>query len=191
VVQALRSKLSLQDRGHTLFTVSDTIHVHAPIERCFLLSTNIQLVEKTLGMHPVGGKTEGMVVGGDRLLWGGWKFCLPQLHESLITRYEQPEFFQDTMQRGRFKRFQHDHNFIEIDGQTLLTDKLRFSMRLGWLGKKVAQYVMVPYISKLLRRRMELLKQVAESDEWRRYLPDEGNDPSCRGEAFQPGLSEA
>jgi ligand-binding SRPBCC domain-containing protein len=156
-----------------LFTVSDTIHIHAPIERCFLLSTHIELVGRTLGMRPVAGKSEGMVVGGDSLVWGGWKFGLPQVHESLITRYERPVFFQDTMRRGRFKRFQHDHHFVEIDGHTLLTDKLRFSMPLGWPGKKVGQYVVVPLMCRLLRKRLELVKRVAETEEWRRYLPEE------------------
>lgn len=153
-----------------MFTVSDTVHIDAPIDRCFLLATNIELVEQTLGMHPVAGKTEGMVVGGDRLVWKGWKFGLPQTHVSLITQYDRPDFFQDTMQRGRFKRFQHDHTFMEIDGQTLLVDKLRFSLPFWWVGKKIAKYVLVPYICRLLRRRLELLKQVAESDEWRNYL---------------------
>ena len=66
-------------------------------------------------MRPIEGKTSGLVVEDDRLLWAGWKFGLPQMHESIITKYERPTFFQDTMERGRFKRFQHDHHFY-VDG---------------------------------------------------------------------------
>jgi ligand-binding SRPBCC domain-containing protein len=159
-----------------LFTVSDSIHIHAPIERCFLLATSLELVEQVLEMRPVEGgsrKTAGLVVEGDRIKWRGWLFGLPQVHESLITRYERPSFFQDTMTRGRFKRFQHDHRFTEIDGRTLLVDKLRFSLPLGWPGKIVARYMIIPHFSVLLRRRMQLLKHVAEGMEWRRYLPEE------------------
>ena len=174
-----------------MFTVSDTVHINAPIERCFLLSTNIQLVQQTLGMHPVAGKTEGMVMGGDRLVWKGWRFGLPHTHESLITRYERPIFFQDTMQRGRFKRYQHDHSFTEIDGQTLVVDKLRFSLPFWWVGKKVAKYVLVPYLCKLLRRRLALIKQVAESDEWRHYLQEESNDSDRKDGGFDLRLSKA
>ena len=143
-----------------MFTVSDSIHIHAPIERCFLLSTSLELVEQMLEVLPVAGdlkKTSGLVVGGDRVEWHGWLFGMPQVHESLITRYERPGFFQDTMTRGRFKRFQHDHLFTEIDGHTLVVDKLRFSLPLGWPGKIVARRVLVPYLSGLLRRRMMLL----------------------------------
>ena len=158
-----------------MFTVSDSIHIHAPIERCFLLSTSLELVGQVLQMRPVEGgsrKTAGLVAEGDRIEWRGWLFGLPQVHESLITRYERPDFFQDTMVRGRFKRFQHDHRFTEIDGHTLLVDKLRFSLPLGWPGKMVARQVMIPHISGVLRRRMLLLKHVAEGREWQRYLPE-------------------
>ena len=156
-----------------LFTVSDSIHIHAPIERCFLLSTSLELLREVLEMRPVDGssrKSDGLVVEGDRIEWRGRLFGLPQMHESLTTRYERPCFLQHTMARGRFKRFQHDLRFTEIDGHTLLVDKLRFSLPLGWPGKMVARYIVVPHIAGLLRRRMLLLKRVAEGAEWQRYL---------------------
>ncbi|MBB5344815.1 SRPBCC family protein [Tunturibacter empetritectus] len=156
-----------------MFTISDSIHINAPIERCFLLSTNIELVGKTLGMKPIEGKTRGMITPGDKLLWAGWKFGFPQMHETLITRYERPMFFQDTMGRGRFKRFQHDHHLFYIDGRTVLNDKIRFTLPLSWAGRLVARAILVPYISRVLRRRLKLLKRIAESQEWRKYLPEE------------------
>jgi ligand-binding SRPBCC domain-containing protein len=161
-----------------MFTIGDSIFINAPIERCFMLSTNIELVGRTLGMKPVEGKTSGAVVGNDRLLWAGWKFGLPHLHETHITAYEPPAFFQDTMGKGRFKRYQHDHHFYEMDDRTVLNDKIRFSMPLGFVGRFVAQFVLVPYISRRLRRRLVLLKQLAESrTEWQRYVPQETRVP--------------
>jgi ligand-binding SRPBCC domain-containing protein len=152
------------------FTVSDTVHIQAPIERCFLLSTSIELVQRTLGMRPISGKTSGLVEMGDQLVWVGWKFGLPQMHETLITGYRRPDFFQDTMARGRFKTFSHDHSFTEIAGRTLLHDKVRFSMPFGFAGRLVAAKVLVPHIARLMQRRFQLLKKVAEGEEWRRYL---------------------
>ncbi|MDQ2833879.1 MAG: hypothetical protein M3Y50_09075 [Acidobacteriota bacterium] len=156
-----------------MFTISDTIHIDAPLERCFLLSTNIELVALSLHMKPLEGKTTGCVVAGDKLLWAGWKFGFPQMHETLITRYEPPHFFQDTMGRGRFKRFQHDHRLYSVDGRTVLNDKLRFTLPLGFLGRLVGKHILVPYISRTLRRRLVLLKKIAESEDWRHFLPDE------------------
>jgi ligand-binding SRPBCC domain-containing protein len=157
-----------------MFSIGDSIFINAPIERCFLLSTNIELAGRTLGMKLIEGKTSGAVIGNDRLLWAGWKFGLPHLHEMHITAYEFPSFFQDTMGKGRFKRFQHDHYFYEMDQRTVLNDKIRFSMPLGFVGRFVGQFVLVPYLSRQLRRRLVLLKQLAESrQEWQKYIPDD------------------
>ena len=155
-----------------MYTISDSMHVDAPIERCFLLSTSIDLVARTLEMQPIGGKTSGLIEANDQILWRGWKLGLPHLHETRITGYERPIFFQDSMGRGRFKRFQHEHTLAQIGHHTLLQDKIRFTLPFGLLGDIVAKYIVVQYIARTLRRRLSLLKRVAESEEWRHYLPD-------------------
>ncbi len=155
-----------------MFTLRDSILINAPIERCFRLSTSIEVVALTLGMRPVEGKLSGMILANDQLLWRGWKFGLPQMHETLITGFEDPHFFQDTMGRGRFATFQHDHHFTAIAGATQLQDELRFSMPFGWPGKLVGQLVMVPHIKGLLQRRFRLLKSLAEGEGWQQYLND-------------------
>ncbi|HEV2709974.1 MAG TPA: SRPBCC family protein [Edaphobacter sp.] len=157
-----------------MFVVSDRIHVHAPIERCFLLSTSLELVQQSLKMQLVAGQSSragGLVEDGDRLMWKGWVFGMPQRHVSLISKYERPNFFQDTMEQGRFRRFQHDHSFTEIGGRTLLNDKIRFSLPLGAVTRPVGQLVVTPYVAGLLRHRLELLKRVAEGEDWKQYLP--------------------
>ena len=123
-------------------------------------------------MQPIGGKTSGLIEANDQILWRGWKLGLPHLHETRITGYERPIFFQDSMGRGRFKRFQHEHTLAQIGHHTLLQDKIRFSLPFGLLGDIVAKYIVVQYIARTLRRRLSLLKRVAESEEWRQYLPD-------------------
>ena len=153
-----------------MFRLKESIHINAPADRCFLLSTSIPLVEQILGMKPVSGKTTGLVGMGDRLLWRGWKCGLPALHETLITAYDRPNFFQDTMGRGRFRFFQHDHRFEAVDGYTLLLDVVRFSLPLGPLGHEVGKRIVVPHVLGLMQQRFALLKRIAESDDWERYL---------------------
>ena len=153
-----------------MFRVKESIHVNAPRDRVFLLSTSIALVQQILGMKPVSGKTSGLAVEGDRLLWRGWKFGLPALHETLITRYERPSFFQDTMGRGYFKHFQHDHSFEEVDGHTLLVDTVRFSLPVGPAGRLAGNLLVVPHVAQLLKRRFALLKRTAEGPDWEHYL---------------------
>ncbi len=153
--------------------LKESIHVNAPIERCFLLSTSIDLVRQTLQMRPVSGKTSGLIEDGDQLLWRGWKFGIPAMHETLITGYTRPTFFQDTMGRGYFRHFQHDHHFHFIDGQTTMWDVVRFSLPFGMPGHLIGKQIVVPHVLSLLNSRFDLIKRLAEGEEWRQYLPKE------------------
>ena len=159
-----------------MFVLKDSTHIAAPLDRVFLLSCSLAIVERELGMHPVAGKgssrNAGLVVGGDSIRWEGWQLGFWNYHVSVISAYEPYEFFQDTMTDGRFRFFQHDHYFIEIGGQVLLKDTVRFSLPFGWPGRLVGKKILVPHITGLLRRRFDLLKRIAESQEWREYLPE-------------------
>ncbi len=168
-----------------MFRLKESIHVNAPIERCFLLSTSIDLVRQTIELRPVSGKTTGLIVDGDRLLWRGWKFAIPAFHETLITGYDRPTFFQDTMGRGYFSHFQHDHNFQFVDGQTVMWDIVRFSLPLGALGKAVGKYIVVPHVLGLMQKRFQLLKRLAESSDWERYIPSESDRLSARAATLE------
>jgi ligand-binding SRPBCC domain-containing protein len=159
-----------------MFVLKDSTHIAAPLERVFLLSCSLAIVERELGMRPVAGKdstrTEGLVTGGDRIRWEGWQLGFWNYHVSLISAYEPNEFFQDTMIAGRFRFFQHDHFFTEIAGQVLLKDAVRFSLPYGSFGRLIGKRILVPHIADLMRRRFALLKHIAESQDWREYLPD-------------------
>ena len=154
-----------------MFVIKDNVHINAPIERCFLLSTSIDLVARSIGMRPVSGTTSGLIGAGERVEWRGWKFGLPQRHESMITRYEPDAFFQDVMVSGRFRSYRHDHEFTEMDGRTLIKDIIRFSMPFGRAGKLAGKYILIPHLRDLIHKRFAALKYVAESEEWRKYLP--------------------
>jgi ligand-binding SRPBCC domain-containing protein len=159
-----------------MFTLKDSTHIAAPLERVFLLSCSLKIVERELGMRAVAGKgstrTEGLVTGGDRIRWEGWQLGFWNYHVSLISGFRANEFFQDKMIAGRFKSFLHDHEFTEIGGQVLLKDTIRFSLPWGFAGRLVGKKILVPHIGGLMRRRFALLKRIAESEEWREYLPE-------------------
>jgi ligand-binding SRPBCC domain-containing protein len=173
-----------------MFVLKDSTHIAAPLERVFLLSCSLAIVERELGMHPVAGpdstRTEGLVTGGDRIRWEGWQLGFWNYHVSLISAYEPNEFFRDTMIAGRFRFFQHDHSFTEIGGQVLVQDAVRFSLPYGRAGRLIGKHILVPHIAGLMRRRFALLKRIAETDEWREYLPD-----LARGESLDPEQTRA
>jgi len=156
------------------FVLRNEITVMAPLERCFLLSTNIEIVAQTLKMEPTMARPSAFVQCGARVQWHGWHLGFPQFHESLIEPFVPPVYFRDSMVAGRFATYEHDHHFTGLDnGCVRLSDEVRFRMPLGWLGELIGKWVMVPHIYKLLRRRFALLKYLAESEEWREYLGPE------------------
>lgn len=155
-----------------MFTLRHSIVVHAPIERLFALSTSLEVVKRELHMNAVAGRTQGLVTGGDTVRWEGTQLGFRNFHVSLIPpeTWAPPYFFQDRMLEGRFSHFEHDHRFTQVPEGTRLDDEVRFAVKLLWGGPLTARVVLQPHIRKLLRRRFLLLKSLAETEEWHRYL---------------------
>ncbi len=156
-----------------MFVVRDCIHIKAPIERCFLLSTNIDLMRSALGLRVSKGSStrcSGQALAGDRIVWRGWWRGMPQFHESVVTEYEFPAFVRETVESSTFKRFVHELRLTEIDGHVLLTGSIRFSLPFGAPGRWFARRTILPLMMELLRQRLHVLRLVAESNQWSQYL---------------------
>ncbi len=155
-----------------IFTLRGDATVHAPIDRCFQLTCCIALVREELGMEPVQGRTSGLVQANDTVRWEGWQLGMRHFHVTHISGYIRPVFLQDTMLDGRFRTFQHDHHLRALpDGTTQLQDELRFTLPFGPVGRATGRIVMVPHILRLMQKRFARIRRIAESDDWRRYLP--------------------
>ncbi len=74
------------------------------------------------------------------------------------------------MVRGPFKRFDHDHFFENRGEGTLMRDVFDFNSPFGILGKLVDALMLKRHMERLLGERCEILKRVAETDEWKRFL---------------------
>jgi len=71
---------------------------------------------------------------------------------------------------GAFKSMAHDHRFSEHPEGTLMSDRFEFVSPLGILGKIADRLFLTTYMRRFLVRRNEVLKLLAESAEWGRYL---------------------
>ncbi len=87
-----------------------------------------------------------------------------------VTAFDRPKHFQDVMISGAFKSMVHDHEFSEHPGGTLMSDRFEFKSPLGILGGIVDLVFLKSYMRRFIVRRNEVLKQLAESAEWSRYL---------------------
>jgi ligand-binding SRPBCC domain-containing protein len=67
------------------------------------------------------------------------------------------------MTRGPFRSFAHDHRFEERNGQTVMTDEVKFRSPLGPIGVLIDYLFMTGYLRRLLEGRCQAIKSEAES----------------------------
>ncbi len=146
--------------------------IAAPIERCFDLSRSIDLELASTEGHQqaIGGVTSGLIGPGQEVTWSGRHFGLLIRHTSRITAYEFPRYFQDSMLRGVFRSYCHDHSFETSDGNTLMKDAVRFAAPFGILGRPVEWLALDRHMRRLLQQRNLYIKHAAETEQYRKYL---------------------
>lgn len=67
---------------------------------------------------------------------------LPMGWTSVITQYDPPNVFVDEQVRGHYHPWRHRHEFVGDGDCTITSDRVRYSLPLGPLGR-IAQAVLV------------------------------------------------
>ncbi len=147
-------------------TIVLTTLIHAPPERCFDLSRSIDLhvaSTRQTDERAAGAVTSGLLRLGQEVTWSARHLGIRQTLTSRITAFDRPHHFRDSMVRGTFQRFDHDHFFAARGKVTEMRDVFDFTSPLGLLGR-LADAVVERYLTRLLKTRNEEIKRVAESD---------------------------
>lgn len=147
--------------------------IAAPITRCFDLSRSIDL-HKISTQHTnevaIDGVMSGLIGWNEMVTWRARHFGVTQTLTTLITEFSHPTSFVDEMQKGVFKRFRHEHHFSEFDGITTMKDLFDYTSPLGIVGKLADYLFLEKYMTGLLIKRNQVLKEFAESDRWKEVL---------------------
>jgi ligand-binding SRPBCC domain-containing protein len=139
--------------------------IAAPPERCFDAARDLDLHLTSMAHtneRAVGGRTSGLIELGEEVTWRGRHFGVVQHFTSKITAFDRPRHFQDSMQRGAFRSFVHDHFFEPSNGGTLMIDVLVFAAPLGILGRLAERLFLASYLRRLLTRRARSLRAALE-----------------------------
>lgn len=147
--------------------------INAPIDIVFDLSRSIDLhtvsTEQT-NEEAIAGKTSGLIGLGESVTWRAKHLGFTQSLTSKVTDYNHPSFFADEMVEGIFKRFRHEHHFETEGDQTVMTDIFEYQSPFGILGKLADFIFLENYLRSFLKKRNTAIKEVAESDEWKKIL---------------------
>ena len=138
--------------------------IRAPLEACFDAARDLDLHVKSLSHtneRAVAGRMSGLIELGETVTWRGRHFGITQHFTSKITAFDRPKYFQDSMQRGAFASFVHDHYFAPRDGGTVMTDVLEFTAPFGVIGRVVERFVLRRYLERLLTDRARAIRDAA------------------------------
>jgi ligand-binding SRPBCC domain-containing protein len=162
-------------------TLEDLTVIRAPVERCFDLARSVEVYlagnvhSGESAVAVAGGRagvTSGLISMGQRVTWRARHFGIWHNLTREITAMDRTAYFQDTMTHGIFRFMQHDHFFRSLSpDETEMKDVFRFAAPLPVLGRSAERAFLRRYMHALLRERNAVLKEIAESPEWRRYLP--------------------
>lgn len=158
-----------------MVTIELETWIDAPVERVFDLSRSIDLhaeAASTTDEQAVAGRTSGLIELGETVTWSAVHFGVRQRLTVEITQLDHPSFFVDEMLAGAFKSMRHRHDFISADGGTLMKDTFEFEAPLWVLGWIAEAVVLRAYMRRFLEERNAQLKDIAEGDEWVRFVSD-------------------
>ncbi|MEO8148464.1 MAG: SRPBCC family protein [Bacteroidia bacterium] len=154
-------------------TIFLTTEINAPIQRCFDLSRSIDLHKLSTSKtneKAVAGVTTGLIGLHETVTWRAKHFGIYQTMETKITAFIAPEYFESSMVRGAFKSIFHKHIFEEVNGKTIMKDEFNFEAPFGFPGKIFSKLILNNYMKRLLEERNLLIKEVAESEQWKEFL---------------------
>lgn len=148
--------------------------IRAPASRCFDLARSVEFHVVTATEteeRAVAGRTTGLLEDGDVVTWRAKHFGLRQRMTVRMSGFDRPRWFQDAMVKGAFRRMIHDHHFDEVDCVTTMLDAFDFTSPLGPLGRVVDALVLERHMRAFLTVRAAILREAAEGDGRRPYVP--------------------
>ncbi|MBX0323465.1 SRPBCC family protein [Halomicroarcula sp. F13] len=144
--------------------------IDAPRERVFDLARHVEAHVATMP-NEEAVRGSGLLGPGDVVTFRAPQFGVSFELTAEVVEFERPRQFRDVQRDGVFGSLSHEHTFASVDGGTVMTDDVRFSMPLdplGRLGAPVARW----RLARLVDYHAAALKALAEGDEWRTFLDD-------------------
>jgi ligand-binding SRPBCC domain-containing protein len=104
-------------------------------------------------------------------------FGLPLKWRTRIEEFEPPHRFVDVQVRGPYKLWHHTHEFREVDGRTLMTDRVRYQLPLGPLGSLAHSVFVRHTLNRIFDHRSRTIESLLSPETARQ------DDSSCCGVA--------
>lgn len=150
-----------------------TTFIAAPAEVVFDLSRHIGVHKESMSHYKeeaVAGTRIGLIEKDETVTWRARHLFKNRLLRVKITEMKKLEMFTDEQVQGDFKMMKHEHHFKPCENGTLLIDLFHFETPYRIFGRWLNALYLTNYMKKLLEQRNKTIKQIAESDRWKRLL---------------------
>lgn len=147
-------------------TINLTTNIKAPRQTVFNVSRNIDIHQQSASKTneaAIAGVTSGLINYNETVTWRGKHFGFYLTHKSRMTAMDLHDYFVDEMEEGKFKTFKHEHFFEEINGGTIMTDKLQYETPYGIFGKLFDVLFLKRHLTQFLLERNKILKETAQN----------------------------
>ena len=154
-------------------TIHLTTFIVASVSRVFDLARNIDVYKQSMNKHKeeaVAGIRFGLIEKNETVTWKAKHLFKTRFYRTEIIDMKKPDMFVDEQVKGDFKMMKHIHHFKPCDNGTIMIDVVEFEAPYGNVGKLFNKLYLTTYVKRLIEQRNKVLKDVAETDKWRKFL---------------------
>ena len=154
-------------------TIHLTTFIAAPVQVVFDLSRHIGVHKESMSKYKeeaVAGTRFGLIEKDETVTWSARHFFKKRFLRSKITEMKKPDLFTDEQVKGDFEMMKHEHHFKPCENGTIVIDLFHFESPYGILGKWFNSLYFTNYMKRLLEQRNKTIKEIAESDKWKKLL---------------------
>lgn len=148
--------------GHILVET----RIAAPPDICFDLARDVDAHARSAAfsrervIEP--GRTHGLLELGDLVTFEGVHFGIRQRVTAKIIAMDRPRVFVDELVKSTFRSLRHVHEFVPVDGGTLMRDILDWQSPLGILGRLADALFVERHMRWFVETKQRALKEIAE-----------------------------
>lgn len=119
---------------------------------------------------PINGRINGLMNEGEEVTWKAKHLFKTRVLKVKLTSLKRPHSFTDEQLEGDFRFMKHEHVFKQIENGTIMIDLFQFETGYGFFGSLLNRFYLTRYLQSLLEERNRMIKQVAETAQWKNYL---------------------
>ena len=150
-----------------------TTFIAANPETIFDLSRSIDLHKASMSTYSetvINGRINGLLEKGETVTWKAKHLMKERIMTIVMNEVKFPEYFVDEQKNGPFKKMKHEHYFKKIQNGTIMIDQFTYEIKSGIVGRLINKLFLQRYITRLLNKRNQFIKETAEGNAWKKFL---------------------